>query len=178
MKAKLAPAVMSFTKICTIVLCLTSLSSCWFYSFTGASIPVDAKTFSVANFANMSQDATLPGITNTLTEELKDIFLKQTRLSLVQSEGDFAFEGEVRSYIHGPVAITSNDMASMERLTITIKVVFKNRFDEAYSYDKTFSQYAEYPTTTTFASAESGLVDEIVEKLVEDIFNASAANWQ
>lgn len=164
-------------KFCLFTLCITSISGCGIYSFTGASIPVEAKTFSVANFSNMAQEATMPGLTNTLTEELKDIFLKQTKLSLVQTDGDFAFEGEVRSYVHGPVAITSNDIAAMERLTITIKVVFRNRYDEPTSFDKTFSQYAEYSTTTSFASAESGLVEEIVEKLAEDIFNASAANW-
>jgi hypothetical protein len=125
----------------------------------------------------MAQEATLPGLTNRLTEELKDRFLKQTRLSLIQAEGDFAFEGQVVSYIHGPVAITSDDLAAKERLTITIKVIFRNRYDDATSFDKTFSQYAEYETTTSFASAESGLVEEIIEKLTEDIFNASAANW-
>lgn len=177
MKAKISSIAIRITKVCIIVLCLTSLSGCWFYSFTGASIPAEAKTFSVANFSNMAQEATLPGVTNTLTEELKDIFLKQTRLSLTQADGDFAFEGEIRSYVHGPVAITSNDVAAKERLTITVRVVFKNRYDDATNFDKTFSQYAEYETTASFASAESGLVEEIVEKLVEDIFNASAANW-
>lgn len=164
-------------KLNLIILCATCMSGCGIYSFTGASIPPETKTFSVINFVNMSQEATPPGITNTLTEELKDIFLKQTRLSLVQTDGDFAFEGEIRSYIHGPVAITSNDVAAKERLTISVKVVFKNRYDETTSFDKTFSQYAEYETTTSFASAENGLVEEIVEKLVEDIFNAAAANW-
>ncbi len=179
MKLNTSSIVLSITKVCIVVLCLTSLSGCGFYSFTGASIPAKAQTFSVANFSNMAQDATMPGLTNMLTESLKDIFLKQTKLSLVQSDGDFAFEGEVRSYQVNPTAITSNDLAAQERLTITIKVVFTNRYDgdQTLSFDKTFTQYAEYPTTTTFASVESSLVEDIVEKLAEDIFNASAANW-
>ncbi len=177
MKTKLSSIALQITKVCIAVLCLTSTSGCGFYSFTGASIPAQATTFSVANFTNMAQDATMPGLTNVLTEELKDIFLKQTKLKMVQIDGDFAFEGEVRSYIVVPQAITSNDVAAKERLTITVKIVFKNRYDESTSFDKTFSQYAEYPTTTTFASVESSLVEEIAKKLAEDIFNASAANW-
>lgn len=179
MKLNLSPIALRITKVCTIALCLTSLSGCGFYSFTGASIPAEAQTFSVANFTNMAQEATMPGLTNVLTEQLKDLFLKQTKLKLVQTDGDFAFEGEVRSYQVSPTAITSNDVASQERLTITVKIVFKNKYDhiEATSFDKTFSQYAEYPTTTTFASVESSLVDDIAKKLAEDIFNESAANW-
>lgn len=181
MKTKLQIIATGIAKTLAVAICLTSLSGCGFYSFTGASIPAEAKTFSVANFSNMAQEATMPGLTNVLTEELKDIFLKQTKLNLVQSDGDFAFEGEVRSYQVSPTAITSNDVAAQERLTITVKVVFKNRFDEAtgevISFDKTFSQYEEYPTTTTFASVESSLVEQIAKKLAEDIFNASAANW-
>lgn len=165
-------------KLCLATFCIICLSGCGIYSFTGASIPPEAKTFSIANFSNMAQEATPPRLTNAITEGLKDIYLKQTRLTLVQSDGDFAFEGEVRSYIHGPVAIAGNDQAMMERLTITIKVVFTNRFNESECFDKTFSQYAEYKTAgSTFNSAEPDLVEEIVKKLAEDIFNASAANW-
>ena len=177
MKAGFSSITKSLAKACIIVVCLTSISGCGFYSFTGASIPPEAKTFSVANFSNMAQEATMPGLTNMLSEELKDIFLKQTKLTLVITDGDFAFEGEVRSYQTNPTAITSNDVAAQERLTITVKIVFKNRYDELTSFDKTFSQYEEYPTTSSLASVESGLVETIAKKLAEDIFNASAANW-
>ena len=127
MKVKYLSITTGMAKLCVAIFCLTSISGCGFYSFTGASIPPDTKTFSVANFTNMSQDAVMPGLTNILTEGLKDLFLKQTKLSLVQSDGDFAFEGEVRSYQVNPTAITSNDVAAQERLTITVKIVFKNK---------------------------------------------------
>ena len=60
------------------------------YSLSGASIPPDAKTFSVAYFPN---NATMvdPILSSTLTDALVDIFSRRTRLMQVEEGGDFAF---------------------------------------------------------------------------------------
>ncbi len=146
------------------------------YSLSGASIPPDAKTFSVAYFPN---NATMvsPILSSTFTEALVDIFSRRTRLSQVEEGGDFAFEGEIVNYTSTTASVSSDDFALLNRLTITVKVRFTNAIDESQSWSKTFSAYENYDSTLLLTEAEGTLIPEIVDKLVNDIFMASASNW-
>lgn len=149
------------------------------YSLSGASIPPDAKTFSVAYFPN---NATMvaPILSSTLTDALVDIFLRRTRLQQVDEGGDFAFEGEITNYTSVTAAVasgTTNDVASLNRLTITLKVRFTNAIDEKMSFNKSFSAYADYDSNQLLPEVEGTLIPEIVDQLVNDIFQAAASNW-
>lgn len=162
-----------------VLLIFTALSqnSCKVsYSFTGASIPPEAKTFSVELFQNLASIVN-PTLANYFTEELKNRFLSQTRLSPVSAFGDFAFSGQITQYDVSPMAIQGNEVAAQNRLTISVKVKFVNAIDPKQSFDKSFSQYAVFGSNQNFAQVEQALVQEIVEKLVDDIFNAAASNW-
>ena len=146
------------------------------YSLSGASIPPDAKTFSVAYFPN---NATMvsPILSSTLTEALVDIFSRRTRLQQVDEGGDFAFEGEITNYTSVTSSVSSDDYALLNRLTITVKVRFTNAIDETLSFNKTFSAYEDYESTQLLTEVEGTLIPQIVDKLVTDIFMAAASNW-
>lgn len=146
------------------------------YSLSGASIPPDAKTFSVAYFPN---NATMvsPILSSTLTEALVDIFSRRTRLQQVDEGGDFAFEGEITNYTSVTSSVSSDDYALLNRLTITVKVRFTNAIDETMSFNKTFSAYEDYDSTQLLTEVEGTLIPEIVDQLVTDIFMAAASNW-
>lgn len=146
------------------------------YSLSGASIPPDAKTFSVAYFPN---NATMvsPILSSTLTEALVDIFSRRTRLMQVDEGGDFAFEGEIVNYTSTTASVSSNDNALLNRLTITVKVRFTNALDEKASFNRTFTAFEDYDSTILLTEAEGTLIPEIVDKLVTDIFQAAASNW-
>ncbi|MDE6623568.1 MAG: hypothetical protein K2K30_04175 [Alistipes sp.] len=146
------------------------------YSLSGASIPPDAKTFSVAYFPN---NATMvsPILSSTLTDALVDIFSRRTRLTQVEEGGDFAFEGEIVNYTSVTASVSSDDYALLNRLTITVKVRFTNAVDEKASWSRTFTAYEDYDSTLLLTEAEGTLIPEIVDKLVTDIFQASASNW-
>lgn len=146
------------------------------YSLSGASIPPDAKTFSVAYFPN---NATMvsPILSSTLTEALVDIFARRTRLMQVDEGGDFAFEGEITSYTSVTASVSSDDNALLNRLTIKIRVRFTNALDDKASWQRDFSAYEDYDSTLLLTEAESTLIPQIVDKLVTDIFMASASNW-
>ncbi|MCB8963656.1 MAG: LptE family protein [Bacteroidales bacterium] len=146
------------------------------YSFTGASIPPEAKTVSVQLFQNLASIVN-PSLNTYLTEEVKNRFISQTRLGVVNEFGDFAFSGQITQYNVAPIAIQGNEVAAQNRLTISVKVKFVNAIDPKLSYDKTFTQYENFESSQNFSSIESSLVTTIVEKLVDDIFNAAAANW-
>ncbi len=146
------------------------------YSLSGASIPPDAKTFSVAYFPN---NATMvsPILSSTLTDALVDIFSRRTRLQQVEEGGDFAFEGEITNYTSTTLSVSSDDYALLNRLTITVKVRFTNAIDETMSFNKTFTAYEDYDSTQLLTEVEGTLIPEIVDKLVTDIFMESASNW-
>lgn len=149
------------------------------YTLSGASIPPDAKTFSVAYFPN---NATMvaPILSSTLTDELKQYFSRRTRLVEVSEAGDFAFEGEITNYTSTTASVSasaSNDYGVLSRLTITVKVRFTNAVDEAASFNKTFSAFADYDSAKLLTEVEGELIPEIVKQIVDDIFQASASNW-
>ena len=146
------------------------------YSLSGASIPPDAKTFSVAYFPN---NATMvsPILSSTLTEALVDIFSRRTRLVQVDEGGDFAFEGEITNYTSVTASVSSEDTALLNRLTITVKVRFTNALDEKMSFNRTFSAYEDYDSTKLLTEVEGELIPQIVDKIVTDIFQAAASNW-
>lgn len=158
------------------VLLLTSCGVAIKYTLSGASIPPDAKTFSVAYFPN---NATMvsPILSSTLTDALVDIFSRRTRLQQVEEGGDFAFEGEITNYTSTTSSVSSDDYALLNRLTITVKVRFTNAIDETMSFNKTFSAYEDYDSTQLLTEVEGTLIPEIVDKIVTDIFMASASNW-
>ncbi len=154
-------------------------SSCTIkYSFTGASIPPDSKTVSIQNFPNMAPLVN-PMLSSKITEDLKDKFLMQTSLNLVNQSGDLDFKGKITDYYTQPVAIQGGEIsvAAMNRLTITVSVQFTNKQDPKANFDNTFSRYADYESSKNLQDVEAELVDEIVKELIQDIFNKAVVNW-
>ena len=161
---------MNIRRFVTAAICIAAcaLTGCKVtYSLSGASIPANAKTVSIPYFPN---NATLvsPTLSSTLTDELQTRFTNQTKLELVP---------EITSYTVQPVAVTSNDMAAMNRLTITVKVKFTNRIDPTFDFNRSFSAFQEYPSSNDLSSVEGTLIPELVTQLVDDIFNAAVSNW-
>lgn len=148
------------------------------YSFSGASIAPDVKTVSIKTFQNVAPLAQ-PTLSQTFTESLKDIFITQTNLSLVEKGGDLQFEGKITGYNVAPVAIQGNQVstASLNRLTITVQVKFINTKDEKQNFDQSFSRFADFDASRNLASVESELTKDINSQLSQDIFNRAVTNW-
>ena len=162
----------------SLVIALTAiLVSCTVkYSLSGASIPPDAKTFSVAYFPN-NAPMVAPVLSATMTDELTQRFASRTSLVQVEEGGDFAFEGEIVGYSSTTSSVSSGDYALQNRLTISVKVKFTNAIDDKMSFNRNFSAYADYDSTKLLTEVESELIPQIVEQLVTDIFQAAASNW-
>ncbi len=155
------------------------ISSCSVkYSFSGASISPEVKTVSIAYFNNMAA-MVAPILSPTLTDELTQKISRETGLQIVSSEepADISFEGEIIGYNSAPTAISGDEYATQNRLTITVRVRFKNIKQPNYSFNKTFSAYADYDTSQMLISIEGQLIPEVVKDLVENIFNEALSNW-
>lgn len=152
------------------------MAGCGVYSFTGASISPDIKTFSVKYFPNRAS-LIQPSLSQAFTEKLKEKFISQTNLRQVNDNADLRFEGYISDYKTQPVAIQGTQTAALNRLTISISVKFTNTKDEKQNYDFVFSRYADYDAQKSLAEVETSLIDDINKQLVDDIFNKSVSNW-
>lgn len=150
--------------------------SCGAYSFTGGSTG-DAKTLQIDFFRNQAP-LVEPTLSQLFTQELRDLFTRQTNLTLVQNNGDLHFEGEVTGYRTAPMSATANQTAAQNRLTVTINVRFTNKTNEKDDFEKSFSFYADFDASEQLiGSVLEAALTEINERITEDIFNASVAKW-
>ncbi|CAN5585338.1 LptE family protein [soil metagenome] len=156
--------------------CTLALAGCGVYSFTGASISPDIKTVSIKNFPNRAA-LIQPSLSITFTEKLRDKFVSQTNLRLVESDADLSFEGYISDYRTTPQAIQGNQTAALNRLTITVNVKFTNAKDPKQNFEVPFSRFADYDSQKNLTDVEIALIDEIDRQLVDDIFNKSVTNW-
>ena len=134
------------------------------YSTTGASISPDVKTFSVDYFPNKAP-LVVPYLSSLFTEKLTD------------NNGDIRFEGQITEYSQRPIDIQKDEIAASNRLTIGIKVKYTNTKDDKYDFSSTFSNYADYSTDADFNSIEESLIIEILDKIIDDIYNKALVNW-
>lgn len=167
-------------RIATLIIAfvtLMSLSGCGIYSFTGTNIDSSVKTFQVNYFQN-NADVIEPGIERTFTLRLQDLIQNQTNLSLTNSGGDLLYEGEITQYRISPMTATADQKAAQNRLSITVNVRFTNKNKEDDDFEKPFSFYYDFPgdqlpTGSTLTNA----LNEIFERITQDIFNESLAKW-
>lgn len=163
--------------VLSLIFAALVVHSCGIYSFTGTSIQSDVKTVTI-NYFEYKALKVNPTLSNSLTESLKDKFRKMTRLEQVDMDGDLEITGSVTGYDVRAMAVTANEVAAQNRLTVTVRIDFANRkYPEDDFQGKSFSAYADYDSTQSLDAVESTLCDEIIEKLCEDIFNATVANW-
>jgi hypothetical protein len=160
------------TFVLTVVLYACKIS----YSFTGTNIPADVKTYSVFYFPNRAKLIN-PTLSNDFTEKLKSKLQKQTKLKEESESGDLLYEGQITEYEVRPMAIQKEDMAAQNRLTVSVRLKYTNNKDHEQDFDKTFSAYEDFSSSMSLNDVESSIVPEILEKLIEDIFNATIANW-
>jgi hypothetical protein len=159
-----------------LIITVLCISSCHIYSFTGASIPKDAKTVSVDYFKNSAQTFN-PTLSQDITESLRNKLTSQTVLSLIDGKGDLQFKGVIVDYSVTPVALVAGETAAKNRLTIKVKVEFVNEFDKTMNFSQTFSRYADYDSQKILTAVESDLVKGIVDQLTDDIFQKAVVNW-
>ena len=146
------------------------------YSFTGANLSPDIKTFTVYYFPNRARLVN-PTLSQNFTERLKAKLQRQTSLDELEDGGDIEFEGQITGYEVRPMSIQKDDMAAQNRLTITVKVKYTNNKVPDESFEKSFSAFDDFDSSLTLDAIESALVPDIIKKLNEDIFNATIANW-
>jgi len=170
--------IFAFISLLVIVSLLTATSGCKVnYSFTGADIPAEAKTISVGYFVATATLAN-PQVSQQFTTDLIAMVLTQTSLDVVDDNGDLQFEGTISGYKITPAAVQADtEAAGKNRLTMTVKVKYTNTIEPEKSFERDFSQFADFDADDNLNDVEQVLIEVIDEVLVQAIFNASLGSW-
>ena len=159
-----------------LFLVLTTLNGCGVYNFTGTG-NINASSFQVNYFLN-NADLVEPGIERTFTIKLQDLIQNQTSLNLTNTNGDLVYEGEIVQYRISPMTATANQTAAQNRLYMSINVRFTNKNNPEEDFERTFSHFYDYPANQQLIGASlNTALEEIYERITQDIFNASLAKW-
>ena len=145
------------------------------YSFSGANTG-SLETCSVQFFPNRAA-IVKPSMSQDFTDRLRDYCQRQTSLRIVSDLGQANFEGEITDYTTRPVAISGADRASLNRFSISVRVKYTNSLDPDLDFDETFTHYEDYDSSKSLESVEGELSDQILDRIVEDIFNKAFVNW-
>ena len=171
---------MHFRRLLRIVPLLLAIvltvSGCWLYSFSGTSIQPDVKTICIEPVENKAMKVN-PSLANNLFEAMCDKYKKLTKLEQVTDGGDLYVLATIESYQVSAAAVTADEVAALNRLTVTVKVKFVNEKHQEDNFEKSFAAYEDYNSENSLDAVEGTLCDTIIEKIVEDIFNATVANW-
>ncbi|MRI01739.1 hypothetical protein GH721_14450 [Kriegella sp. EG-1] len=167
--------------ILTLLISASFLSGCGIYNFTGGNIGT-AETFQIPNFQNFATQnpgSTFePGLARDFTLALQDRILNQTSLDLTNSgDADLLYEGEIMEYRVSPMTATADQTAAQQRLSMAVKVRFYNRTKEDADWDQRFSFFYDFPATSNLPSVKDEALEVIFERITQDIFNASLADW-
>lgn len=158
------------------VMALPLLQGCKIsYTFSGASTE-GVSTVSVLYFQNRAS-LVQPNLSQTITDALIDKCRGETSLKFVKDGADVTFEGEITDYNTRPLTVGADARAATNRFSITVKVKFTNAVKPDLSYEQTFSRYADYDSNLDLSQVEGELSSDIVEMIVEDIFNQAFVNW-
>lgn len=164
-------------KIYNFLLALVSglgLAACKYYSFSGVS--TNAKSITVATFFN-STGAGPADLAQILTIQLREYYQRNSRLAVVNDDGELYVEGEITNYAIAPIAPTGDDRAAQTRLSISVRIRFVNTLDEKENFEETITQYADFDQGINLADVEASIVPEILDRIIFDIFQRTLANW-
>ena len=165
-------------RIYLLFLPLLLLPSCAIsYKFNGANIDYSkTRTISIADFPNNAAMVN-PSLSNDLSEGIRDLFQRQTRLQVLRRGGDLEIEGEIIGYDIASMAISADSYASETKLTIRIQVRFTNNVNPEESFEKTYSAYQTFDSSRLLSDVQDELCATMVTELSENIYNDTVAKW-
>lgn len=159
-----------------LFLVFSTINGCGVYNFTGTG-NINASTFQVNYFLN-NAELVEPGIERTFTIKLQNLIQNQTPLNLTNSNADLIYEGEIVQYRISPMTATANQTAAQNRLYMSINVRFTNKNNPEEDFERAFSHFYDYPANQQLiGSSLNTALEEIYERITQDVFNASLAKW-
>lgn len=164
--------------IAVILATMAILPSCLItYRFNGASIDyTKTQSISIADFPNNAALVN-PNLSTNLSEGIRDIYSRQTRLQVLRKGGDLELEGEITDYALTPMAISADNLSAETKLTVTVKVRFTNNKSPEESFEKTYSAYQTFDSSQLLSDVQDELCAQMITEIAESIYNDTVAKW-
>ena len=154
---------------------MCSFVGCKIYSLSGATI--EGKNIYIHQLENKAQNV-VPSLASTLTDKLRSRILSQTGLAPVtKDDADYDVSGAITSYTVTVSGAQSVQVATKNRLTISIQITFKNRLNEKANFTQTFTRFSDFDASQVLQNVENALIEDIGNQLADDIFNKAFVNW-
>jgi carbon monoxide dehydrogenase subunit G len=110
---------------------------------------------------------------NTITDE----FAQKTKLGVLKRNGDLQLSGEIVEYTQTNKSIAADGFAAQTQLKVSVNVRFTNNSNHAEDFERRFSATAEYDSSQQLNAVQEELVQQMIDDIVDQIFNATVANW-
>jgi hypothetical protein len=152
---------------------MLSLNGCRFsMNFTGGNVDTSLETIFIDQVGNTAS-LVVPFVSQDMTTALQDIFLDRSRLSLATDNADVILSGNITNYTISPTAISGNETAAQNRLSISVSMMYENTKNpgESWPSPKNFNGFVDFPAEADFASREEEFAGEAIEQIVQKIFN-------
>ena len=147
------------------------------YKFNGASIDyTKVKTISIADFQNRAEYVYAP-LATEFNQKMKDMFIQQTRLQLVNSGGDLDIDGEITGYNQYNESVDASGFSSKVKVTLTVNVRYTNNTNHEEDFEQQLSAFQTYDSSQLLTDVQDQLITLMVKDIAEQIFNATIANW-
>ncbi len=165
-------------KLLSLIAVLLLMPGCAIsYKFNGASIDYSTThSISIADFPNMAA-LVYPPLSNDLSEGIRDLFARQTRLEILRKNGDLELEGEITGYDIAQMAIAADSYASETKLTITVRVRFTNNKKPEESFEKTYTAFQTFDANKLLTDVQDELCATMITEIAENIYNDTVAKW-
>ncbi|MDR0828823.1 MAG: LPS assembly lipoprotein LptE [Prevotellaceae bacterium] len=147
------------------------------YKFNNAKLDYSLyKTIAIADFPNNAA-LVYPSLYSEFNSALKDYYSRQTRLQIVQQNGDYNLEGAIVGYSLQQMAVGADNLAAETKLTMTVRLRFSNNINPSEDFERTFSAFRNFSSSQSLESVQPQLVSELIEEIIDQIFNATVAGW-
>jgi len=167
-------------RIGTMMMMVLLMTACSIsYKFNGSSIDyTKVKSISFETFPNRSVGFVWGPMESMFNTALQDIYMQQTRLQQVNRNGDLQLSGEITNYDAYNKGVGADGYSTMAELRMTVRVTFVNNSNPQENFEgRQFSSSREYNASQQLASVQDELVNQMIKDIVDQIFNATVANW-
>lgn len=160
-----------------LVVALTLPGCAISYKFNGASIDyATIHSISVADFPN-NAPMVYPSLSNDLSEGIRNIYERQTRLSVLRRGGDLELEGEIIGYDLAQLAVSADSYAAESKLTLTVRVRYTNNINPEESFEKSYSSFQTFSANKMLSDVQGELCETMIKEIAENIYNDTVAKW-
>ena len=147
------------------------------YKFTGTSIDyTKIKSISLDKFPIRANYVWSP-MESMLYNSISDVYAQKTKLKVLKRDGDLQLAGEIVEYSQTNKSVGSEGSSTQVQLKIVVNVRFVNTKKHEQDFEQRFSATAEYDSSKQLAAVQEELVQEMIDDIVDQIFNATVAIW-